>query len=101
VDYIPGSRVAHLGGGSTGSKVWSRVPDYWFDSRNRYFTKHHGRGYAAAATGARVAGTLLWRGKRVLTRHRRIDPPGFLRDLLRHALPRRAPLAPSIERRQA
>lgn len=103
VDYVRASKVAHVGSASTGMKTWRRVPGYWFASRQRYFVKSHGRAYAAAATLARVAGTLLWRVKRVLTGHRRVDPPFFLRDLVAHGLrslrPRRT--AAPWHRRQA
>lgn len=84
--YLPGSRVAHVGSASTGMKTWARIPRYWLDSRRRYFTKIHGRRYAAAATMARIAGTLLWRLRRLVTGQRRLDPPHFLRDLAGHAL---------------
>ena len=81
--YLAESRVEHLGSVSTGMKGWERVPDYWFDSRWRYFTLCHGRAYALAATLARAAGLVLWKLRR-LTGAPRLDPPGTLRQLLRH-----------------
>lgn len=82
--FVPESRVTHVGSASTGMKTWARVPDYWFDSRLRYFAKNHGRATAAAATAAHVAGGLLHRARRALAGRRAVDPPGFLRRLLSH-----------------
>ena len=54
--YVKESSVAHIGSASTGMKTWTKVPDYWFDSRRHYFLKNHGRAYLAAATAARPRG---------------------------------------------
>ncbi|TPE49743.1 glycosyltransferase family 2 protein [Amaricoccus solimangrovi] len=86
--YVPGSRVIHLGSVSTGMGAWRRTPRYWFDSRLRYFVKNHGPAYAAAATGAHLAGGLLWRARRLVTGQPPCDPPRFLSDLAAHALSR-------------
>lgn len=83
--YLPDSKVIHVGSASTGMKTWSRVPDYWFDSRLHYFTKTHGRAYAAAATGALIAGGAIWQLRRVLQRRAQVDPDWFLWDLIRHS----------------
>lgn len=85
-DYVRASKVVHIGSETTGMKRWKRTPRYWFDSRRHYFTKNHGRAYAALATGAHVAGGLLWRLRCALTGRDRGDPPHFLRDLVGHAL---------------
>ena len=84
--YVPESRAVHLGSVSTGMGGWRRTPRDWFDSRLRYFVKNHGAGYAAAATLAHLAGGLLWRTRRLLTRQPPCDPPRFLSDLALHAL---------------
>ncbi len=84
-DYVLESRVGHIGGASTGSKRWTQVPGYWFDSRLRYFVKVHGRGTAALATAARVAGGGLWRLRAGLTGRDAVDPPGMNRAMLAHA----------------
>ena len=84
--YVSDSKVAHIGSVSTQAKSWQRVPVYWFDSRWNYFRKTNGVGYAALATAARVFGTLIWRIKRLLSGHPRVDPPNFLRDLIFHAI---------------
>lgn len=97
-DYVVESRVAHIGSASTGMKTWTRVPGYWFDSRLHYFTKNHGRIYAAGVTLAAVTGGLIGRLRHLFQRNGRWDPPRFLRDLtahhLRHAFdsPGNAPL---------
>lgn len=43
---VPASRILHFAGQSTGvttrGKKPGRRPQYWFDSRRRYFLKHHG-----------------------------------------------------------
>lgn len=85
-DHVPESRVVHVGSVSTGMKGWERIPRYWLDSRLRYFVSNHGRLYAAGATLAHVAGGLIWRARRLLTGHRRVDPREFLRDLIMHDL---------------
>lgn len=100
--YVPASEVVHVGSASTGLKTWQRAPRYWFESRNYYFTKVHGRLYAALATLARIAGCLIWGLRRLISGKPRQDPPRFLRDLITRGFaglfrpgdpPRRAPLA--------
>ena len=94
-DYVVESRVEHIGSVSTGMKTWARIPGFWLDSRAHYFTRVHGRGYAALATLAHVTGGFLWRARLLVQRKKRGDPPHFLRDLISHALrgkPRSAPL---------
>lgn len=98
-DYIRESRVTHIGSVSTGMKKWTRVPQYWFDSRWHYFVKNHGVLYAGAATVSHVFGAVLFRLRAIVQRRPRIDPPRFLRDLIAHdacalgrAILRRAPM---------
>jgi hypothetical protein len=84
--FVRESVVTHIGSVSTGMKEWRTVPDYWFDSRLHYFTKHHGPVAATAATGAQLAGGLLHRIRMALTGKRPADPPRFLWQLLTHHL---------------
>ena len=91
--YVRESEVAHIGSASTGMKGWTRIPGFWLESRWHYFTKTHGRAYAAAATLAHLSGGLLWRLRRLVQRKPPADPPHFLRDLLAHDL--RALFAPA------
>ena len=82
--YVRESEVMHIGSVSTGMKKWARTPQYWFDSRLRYFTKTHGPVYAFVATLAHVSGALLYRLRRLVGRKPRLDPPHFLRDMISH-----------------
>lgn len=82
--YVHNSHVAHIGSVSTGMKKWHRVPDYWFDSRFYYFAKNHGVFTATLATLAHVIGGLLHRLRQVINGRKPVDPPHFLRTLLRH-----------------
>ncbi len=85
--FATGSRVVHLEGQSSGIRQEKeqrakRLPQYWFDSRQRYFRKNYGRGYALAID-------LIWSigyvSKRMLQTIRfkpNHDPPGLLRETL-------------------
>ncbi|WP_373355181.1 glycosyltransferase family 2 protein [Pseudoroseicyclus sp. CXY001] len=84
VHFVKSSVVTHAGSVSTGRDYWERVPAYWFDSRLHYFVKTHGAAYAAAATAAHVAGGLIHRLRCRLAGRPPEDPPGFLRQLIRH-----------------
>ncbi|AFY77766.1 putative glycosyltransferase [Pleurocapsa sp. PCC 7327] len=87
--YVPESRVVHLVGQSSGvtnTKIPpQRRPQYWFDSRRRYFLKNHGWMYAALADFLWLFGFILWRVRRVIQRKPDPDPPYLLEDFLRHA----------------
>lgn len=87
-DYVRDSEVTHIGSVSTGMKDWGRTPSYWFRSRHYYFTKTHGRAYAALATVAHVTGGAIYRLRMLVQGKRRRDPPYFLRDLILHAFGR-------------
>jgi N-acetylglucosaminyl-diphospho-decaprenol L-rhamnosyltransferase len=96
--FVPGSQVVHLSGQSTGvtgeHAGRRRRPGYWFESRRRYFEKHHGRLYALLTDLAHVGSGMVWHLARVLRGRPNTDPPHFLRDLLRHSAllrPGRAP----------
>ena len=92
-DYVVESRVEHIGSVSTGMKEWARIPQFWLDSRMHYFTKTHGRIYAAATTVAHIAGGVMWRARLLVQRKDPGDPPHYLSDLASHAL--RRSLAPA------
>ncbi|MFD1952573.1 glycosyltransferase family 2 protein [Sphingomonas arantia] len=87
--YLPQASVMHIAGQSTGltgpRPALRRVPDYWFESRRRYFLRHHGRAYAALADAAWLAGHVGWRLRRWLFRRPDPDPPRLIRDFLRHS----------------
>lgn len=102
VHFVRDSSVTHIGSASTGMKTWARVPEYWFDSRWRYFAKNHGTLTAVMATVAHVKGGLIHRLRARLSGRPPADPPQFLGMLLRHAvravrrpLPRQTAPAPA------
>lgn len=82
--YVPQSRVVHLVGQSSGVMApqapLKRLPQYWFDSRRRYFLKNHGWWYAAITDTLCAAGFVLWRWRRPLQGKVDEDPPKFLSD---------------------
>lgn len=82
--YVPEARILHLEGVATGIRIEKkRRPSYWYDSRRRFFIKHHD------VLGLLVA-DLLWAVGRVsyLARlalglaKRSNDPQLFMYDLL-------------------
>lgn len=85
--YVPASRVVHLVGQSSGvtdvKRPLKRRPRYWFESRARYFRRHHGRGGKMLADLAWVFGFSLWRLRRRITGKPDPDPPGLLGDFVR------------------
>lgn len=94
--FVRDSVVTHIGSVSTGMKGWARVPDYWFDSRWRYFEKRGGKGMAIAATLSRVAGEMLFRLRGLFQRHLRPKHDDFLTTLVKHSLSQvRKPLTPT------
>ena len=88
--YVPKSRVVHLVGQSSGvtdtKRPPKRLPQYWFDSRRRYFLKNHGWLYAALADASWASGFALWRLRRALQGKPDSDPPKFLSDFLRNSV---------------
>lgn len=99
--YLPESGVVHVGSASTGMKTWTRTPPYWFDSRLHYFVKTRGWLYWGVATGARIAGSLIWRLRRLVQDKPQGDPDRFLRDLIAHsarAILRRRPAPGTLPR---
>jgi N-acetylglucosaminyl-diphospho-decaprenol L-rhamnosyltransferase len=86
--FVPESRVIHLEGASTEivRRVVKRRPDYWFQSRRRFFLKNHGAVYTALADAAFLAGFALWRLRRRIQRRPDHDPPHMLADALRHSV---------------
>ncbi len=86
--YLPQGRVIHISGQSTGvtgkDSGMRRLPDYWYDSRRRYFVKNHGRLYAMATDIGWVAAHVLGNLRRWLQRKPHSHPPHYLSDFLRH-----------------
>ncbi len=86
--YVPQSRVMHACGQSTGittpgTNARGRLPSWWFESRRRYFVKHHGPRYAALADLALLVGGALGALRHFLKREPAAD--SLLGDLVRHS----------------
>lgn len=68
--YVPESRVMHIAGQSTGvtrrDGKGIKPPDYWYESRRRFFTKNHGPRYAALTDLALCMATGLGDIKRLV-----------------------------------
>lgn len=88
--YVPTSRVMHIAGQSTGVTVRTnkpkRLPDYWFNSRRRYFVKNHGWFYTAVTDWVWIHAFVLWRMRRLIQRKPDGDPPNFLWDFIRNSV---------------
>ena len=98
--YVPDSRVMHICGASTGVTAHHeqprRLPRYWFESRRRFFVKHHGYAYAAFVDAATVLGHAIGTVKDFVKREPRV--PHLVRDLVSESvlLPaNRKPLEPA------
>ena len=86
--YVPSSRVIHFVGASTGisdsRQKPKRRPQYWFDSRRRFYIKNYGPAGLIGADLSHIIGYCFWCVKTVLFRpssfQRRI--PFYLRDFL-------------------
>jgi GT2 family glycosyltransferase len=86
--YVPGSKIIHLVGQSSGvtgtKRTAKRRPAYWFKSRHRYFRQHYGVLKTLVAdvlwTGGFAVGNVLQklRGKP------RTDPPWLWWDFVRY-----------------
>jgi N-acetylglucosaminyl-diphospho-decaprenol L-rhamnosyltransferase len=80
--FVTGAPVTHVGAAATGMRDESRpMPSYWFESRHRYFRKHHGKHYAVACDAARLVGMLAFRMKERALGRPGTWRPGLLRDL--------------------
>jgi N-acetylglucosaminyl-diphospho-decaprenol L-rhamnosyltransferase len=85
--HVPASRVVHLVGQSSGlvndPVTRKPLPDYWFESRRRYFVLNHGRLYACLADLAVLTGLLLWRVRRSIQGLPDVFPPLLASGILR------------------
>lgn len=64
--YVPESKVLHLEGAATGIKRTTRRAGYWYDSRRRFFVKHHGWLGLLAADALWAIGRILYLSRRCL-----------------------------------
>jgi N-acetylglucosaminyl-diphospho-decaprenol L-rhamnosyltransferase len=62
------------------------MPQYWFESRRRYFLKFHGAFYTGLADLLWMTGFALWRLRRWVFSKPDSDPPHFLWDFFRNSL---------------
>ena len=88
--YQPESRVVHKVGAATGisdtRKKAPRRPKYWFESRRRYFLKHHGAASTLIADLLWLLGYSSWLIRKRLQRKPDLDPPHFLMDFIRYSV---------------
>lgn len=103
VYYVPNAGVFHEGGMATGlSDVSRRIPRYWFEARRRYFVKHHGRLYGAAADAAWFCGHAIARAKDTLLRRKNgHHKPEEGRDFFRYTVPNLLKPPPEAEQNAA
>jgi len=84
--YVPQARVLHLEGAATGIRaVAKRRPAYWYDSRRRFFVKHHGLGGLVLADLLWAAGRLSFLLRKMLGATKQTcvaEPKHFMFDLL-------------------
>lgn len=79
--YVPQSRVIHLVGQSSGvNNSAKRRPQYWFESRRRYFLKNHGWVYTAIADATWLISFIIRRLRLIIQRQPDTEPPFLLTD---------------------
>ena len=82
--YVPASRVVHLVGQSSGvtntKTPPQRRPQYWFNSRRRYFLKNYGWLYTVLTDVVWLLSFTLWRFRRFIQGKPDNDPPHLLGD---------------------
>jgi GT2 family glycosyltransferase len=95
VCFVADAGIGHLGSLSTGmGDQTQRMPRYWFESRRRYFVKHHGTLYSAACDAAWICGHALYLAKLRLLRRPDMVRPRLWRDFLRYSATNVAKPAP-------
>lgn len=87
---VPGARVVHGKGKSTGAMQPGQStvarPAAWHASRRHYFRKHHGRRGLFGADVARLAGIAVWQVRRRLLHLHDPDPADSYREYWRHSV---------------
>jgi N-acetylglucosaminyl-diphospho-decaprenol L-rhamnosyltransferase len=85
--YVPGARVVHLVGQSSGvtdpRTAQRRRPDYWFRARHRYFLANYGHVETVLANLAWSLGHAAYRLRRLVQRKPDTDPQWLLWDFIR------------------
>lgn len=97
--YVPDSIVVHLVGQTSGvtnkQDQNRRKPKFWFETRQRYFVRHHGAFKSFWIDALHLAAFLLWRLRRRLQGKPDTDPAHYAGDLVRHNLLASRRLAPA------
>ena len=79
--YIPQSRVVHLVGATSGitnkKDALNPLPEFWYESRKRFFVTHYGYLKALVIDITRLKAMVLWWLRTVLERKEKADPRGF------------------------
>jgi N-acetylglucosaminyl-diphospho-decaprenol L-rhamnosyltransferase len=89
--YIPSSKVYHAVGAATGisdhRKKAPRRPQYWFDSRRRFFLKNYGELKLICCDLAFITGYAIWLLRSKLTNKTALttEPPRFLSDFIKNS----------------
>ncbi len=87
-----GSKVVHMVGGATGISdlrgAQPRRPQYWFESRTRYFLKNHGVPYLVTCDLLFVSAYMVWLLRKSITDLKQVqnEPQNFLRDFVRYGI---------------
>lgn len=93
--YVPESRVVHFVGQSSGVTnkkiIPKRLPQYWFESRERYFIKNYGKFYTFVADLMWIIGFSLWKVRSNIQRKPNLDPPYLLNDFWQNSILVRKP----------
>lgn len=88
--YVAESRIVHLGGQSSGVtglyRKPQRRPQYWFESRRRYFIKNYGVVYAALVDIIWAIAYSLWQIRRAIQRKPDEEPPQLLNDFIKNSI---------------
>lgn len=90
--YVPASRVVHEVGASTGisdvRKQQPRRPQYWFNSRRRYFSKNFGVAHLLLADIGWMLGYSSWCLRKFFSDKKDFynQPPKLLSDTLRNSV---------------
>jgi len=86
--YVPGSRVVHLVGQSSGvtreEDKRKRRPRYWFEARRRFFLNNHGLARTLAADATHALAFASFRVRRAIQRKPDEDPRWMLWDFIRY-----------------
>ena len=87
--YLPSSRVVHLVGATSGitnkKDALNPLPEFWYESRKRYFLTHYGYPKALAVDLARLVALGLYWLRTKLEGKPKADPRGFARGIWKQA----------------